>query len=92
MSIAAGFVLLLVRGLLLWLLVPLALLVWVLGWPWWRHQGVSIGAFLGWLDLNLIALLQRTLLRPLFRATRRPWVPVSEAHEVDHRIAFLDPA
>jgi hypothetical protein len=91
-SFTAGLALLLVRGLLLWLVVPMGFLVWVFGWPYWFSRQVELGAFLGWLDLNTIALLQRTLLRPLFRAARLPWTPLHEAAELVHCISFVDPA
>jgi hypothetical protein len=56
------FALMVVRGLLLWILIPVGFLLWLLfGWI----LGVAPGQFLGWLDLNLIATLQRVLIRPI---------------------------
>jgi hypothetical protein len=88
---AAGFSLLMIRGLLLWLVVPLATVLWLPLWPLLRAQNVSIGQFLGWVDLNLVALIERTVLRPLLR-NRFPWTAVRAMPDVTHRIGILDPA
>jgi hypothetical protein len=86
---AVGF--LVVRGMLLWLVVPAGACVWlVLAVPL-RRRSVGMGAFVGWCDLNLIALLHRVGLRP-HTAERRPWVHPRELPEIDHRVRFLDPA
>ena len=58
---------------------------------WLRRRGVSARQFLGWIDLNLMALLSRSILRPLFRAPP-PWVPVSQMSRVTHRLRWVDPA
>jgi hypothetical protein len=89
-GIIGGLSLLLIRGLLLWLVVPLGLVLWLLLWPLLRARRVRLGQFLGWMDLNLVALLQHSLLRPLF-VSRAPWIPASGLPSVSHRIGFLDP-
>lgn len=86
----AGITLLLLRGILLWLVVPITVLVWVPTSLRLHRRGVTLGQFLGWVDLNLIALLAHTLLRPLFRDPP-PWVPVVEMPGVTHRVGLLDP-
>ncbi len=88
-SVAAGVALLVLRGILLWVVVPLAALAWLVSFNWLR--GVSAGQFLGWIDLNLIAFLSRSILRPLFRAPP-PWIPVSQMSRVTHRLRWIDPA
>jgi hypothetical protein len=90
-SVPAGVALLLVRGVLLWIVVPLAFVCWLLLAIPLRRRGVTLGKFLGWVDLNLVAFLGRTILRPI---VRRPlnWVPVSEMPEVRHRLRAQDPA
>jgi len=90
-AVVRGVMLLLVRGILLWLLVPAGACVWLIAAvPVWRRQ-VGLGQFLGWLDLNLVALLERTILRPFFR-TPRTWTPWQDVDAVGHHIGFLDPA
>ena len=89
-AVASGLTLLLVRGVLLWLVVPAATGVWLVLAILLRRRRVGLGRFLGWVDLNLIAALQRTALRPFF-AARAPWTPWSEIELVTHRVRWLDP-
>lgn len=89
---AAGwFVLLMVRGLLLWILMPVGLTVWLLvGWI----VDVRLGAVFGWLDLNLIAALQRVLVlqRSGDESTAyAKFVPLRSLPSVEHRISLLAP-
>lgn len=87
----AGLVLLLIRGALLWLVVPVAVVAWIVGWPFFRYRKVRCAQLLGWADLNLIAAIEHTLLRPLIRS-RLPWIPPSAMSTVSHRIGLADPA
>ncbi len=87
----SGLVLLLLRGLLLWIIVPLGLVCWLLGLPWWRKRRVALRQLLGWADLNLIAAIHRGLLRPLVRRPS-PWVPFDEIPTVTHRVRLIDAA
>ena len=89
-GVFAGLVLLVVRGILLWVVVPLGCIAWVIDSPWLHKRGVGIGQFLGWIDINLIALIQRSLLRPFIRDAAQPWVPARKISEVAHRIGRLD--
>lgn len=82
-------ILLAARGLLLWLLVPLGLFLWAPLFLLLRRRGVSLAQFLGWLDLNLIAAIQRTLASP-FYDTKRPWTPLGAAAGLSHRIHSTD--
>ena len=66
---------LLVRGVLLWVVVPLSLILWLALWPVLRFHRVRLGQFLGWIDLNLVALIEGTILRPMLPAPF-PWTPV----------------
>ena len=86
-----GLLVLLTRGFLLWLEVPVAVLAWVFVGPLLRRRDVRFGQFLGWLDLNVAVALQRGPFRPL---VRRPaaFVPVREMPSVTHRVRFTDPA
>lgn len=79
--------LLFARGMLLWLVVPLGSVVWLLVISW--RGKVTLGAFLGWLDLNLVAALQRSLLLLLFQRPTiefQPWRKV----RTDHRMRMND--
>jgi hypothetical protein len=80
--------LLVIRGILLWVLVPVGFVVWLLSFLWTRRPP---GQFLGWLDWNLVVLLERSVLRPFFPRQTQNWVSVSEMSTVEHRIGVLDP-
>lgn len=82
--------LLLVRGLLLWLVVPLGVPAWPVIALAFRRRGLGLGEFLGWLDLNLTSSIQRSVVRPFFDSPI-PWTPFSDAAGLTHRIRLLDP-
>ena len=86
---AGTLVLIAARGLLLWLIVPPVLLLWPLLAIPLRRRGIDVGQFLGWLDLNLISAIQRTLAHPFYDAPI-PWTPLSAAAGVRHRIHMTD--
>ena len=86
----SGFVLLTVRGVLLWVVLPLGCAAWVLVAPWLHKRGIKFGQFLGWIDINLIVLVQRSLLRPFYRKATPPWVPATEMSGVKHRVGMID--
>jgi len=84
--------LLLVRGLFLWLVVPLAFLLWLVLTPvraLRRRSFVSPGKVIGWADLNLTAALGQVLIRPFGR--RVDFTPWSSLPLVDHRVSVVDP-
>jgi hypothetical protein len=83
------FVLITVRGLLLWLVVPPALVLWLFLAIPLRRRGVDIGHFLGWLDLNLISAIQRTVAQPFYEVPI-PWTALSAAAGLRHRIHTID--
>ena len=83
--------LLVLRGVLLWLLVPVAACIWLLLARPLRRHGVGLGAFLGWFDLNLVACLQRSVCRPFLEA-RSPWVHPRDLPHITHRVRIIDPA
>jgi len=89
-SIVGSLAVLLVRGVLLWVVVPLAAIAWPFVALRLRRRGATFGRYLGWVDLNLIAGLQRTILRPLVRAPSN-WVPAREMPQVTHRLRATDP-
>ena len=91
MNPVSGLLLLFVRGVLLWLVVPLSAVAWLVFWPLMRRRNVRVGSLVGWADLNLIAALQRSLCR---FGTKDPlnWTPWVELPLVTHRIRLDDPA
>ena len=86
----AGLALLILRGILLWIVIPLGFLAWVILTPWLHARRVTLGQFLGWDDNNLVAALERSVLRPLFRQPPQPWIPARDIERVQHRIGKLD--
>lgn len=84
---SATFILLMIRGFLLWLMVPLGALVWLVVSPAFIKKGVTLGRFLGWLDWNLVVGLQRALAGGF--PEKNPWIPPSAMKNVEHRIRFL---
>jgi hypothetical protein len=86
----AGLALLLVRGLLLWFVVPVVAIIWLVLWPLFRRSHVSLGALLGWADLSLIAALHRSLLR-IGTPTPLDWTALRDVSTLTHRISILDP-
>ena len=68
----AGILLLTVRGVLLWVVLPVGCVAWVLGALRLHQRGITIGQFLGWIDINLIALIQHSLLRPFSQNAAHP--------------------
>lgn len=78
---------LLVRGVLLWIVVPISIAWWLVATPIDAVTGrrhVRLAQTIGWADLNLIALLT------LGRMT--PFVSWSQASKVEHRVSLVDPA
>jgi len=86
--IVGGLLLLVCRGLLLWIVVPLSVLAWPVAAL--LSRGVTLGKWLGWVDLNLVSLLQRTIFRRFF-SDPVPRVPFAEIQSVRHRIGWTDP-
>lgn len=76
------FLMLCVRGLALWIVWPVAFVVWVVRIPVGvaRHRHLRLRQVAGWFDTNLIALLESSLLRPFFPTPTRfvPWARVAE--------------
>lgn len=78
---------LLVRGVLLWVVIPASVIWWLIAIPvnaLMRKPYVSLGQTIGWADLNLMALLTLGRLNP--------FVSWSNASKVEHRVSLIDPA
>ncbi|ANJ28384.1 hypothetical protein ATC03_18450 [Agromyces aureus] len=86
----AAFALLVIRGVLLWILIPVGFVLWLVIFGW--SARVGLGNFLGWLDLNLTAALQRALGLPT-RTTgtlrKEEFVPMRLMQMVTHRIHIV---
>jgi hypothetical protein len=87
-SVVGGFAVLVVRGFLLWVVVPIATCSWMVMKVVGRVRGVTLGQFIGWCDINLIAGIQRSVMRPVVRWPA-DWVPASAMPEVTHRVSLL---
>ncbi|GAA1822512.1 hypothetical protein [Agromyces salentinus] len=86
----AALALLVLRGLLLWILIPLGFVLWLVIFGW--SARVGLGTFLGWLDLNLTAALQRALGLPVRgKGSKRSaeFVPMRLMQSVKHRIHIV---
>lgn len=86
-----GVAFLVVRGVLLWLVVPAGVIWWLVAWARFRSRRVRLGQVLGWLDLNLVAAISHTVFRPLLQQPARYWT-ADEMSTVTHRILAADPA
>jgi len=76
-------VLLTLRGLMLWLVIPCGFIAWLTHY-WWARSA-SLGQCLGWFDLNLLAFLQRVVMRPVIPDPTANWVPSEKMATVRHR-------
>ena len=74
-----------IRMVLLWIVVPVACIAWVV--VFWKTRA-TLGACLGWFDVNLFVFIQRIVLRPLIRRPPPPWLALSKMAIVEHRIGF----
>jgi hypothetical protein len=89
-GVIPGLALLVLHGILLWIVIPLGFLAWVLLRPWQHVHRFTLGQFLGWVDNNVIAALERSVLRPLFRKSPQPWIRAGDIERVQHRIGKFD--
>ena len=86
----AGILLLTVRDVLLRVVLPMGCIAWVLSASRLHKRGVKFGQFLGWIDINLIALIQHSLLRPFYRNAALPWLSAKEISRLVHRVGLMD--
>jgi len=88
----ALFVLLVVRGWLLWLVIPITFLVWLVMSPirlTLRKPYITPGKLIGWADMNLTAAIGQMLVRPF--GQRSDFTPWSKVLSVEHRVSIVDP-
>lgn len=83
------FVLVCVRSVLLWFVVPLAFVTWLVGlfWLWGK---VPLRAFVRWADWNVGVALCRSILRPLMRDPLPNWAPLRSARALQNRVKFME--
>lgn len=72
---------------MLWILIPVGTVAWAFTLPWSR---CDLAIFLGWLDNNQIATLQRHVLRIGFPEPGYTWIRFRDMQTVEHRIRFGD--
>jgi hypothetical protein len=89
-SVVGGLLVLVVRGVLLWIVMPVALVVWPFIRVSQRSARVTFGQYLGWVDLNLIACVQR-IATPLLVRHPIAWTSARDMSEITHRLRATDP-
>jgi hypothetical protein len=75
----------------LWIVVPVALIAWPFVRARQRNTRTTVGQYLGWVDLNLIACAQR-LATPILVRHPLAWTPSGDMAGVTHRLRMIDPA
>jgi len=88
----ALFVLLVVRGWLLWLVIPITFLVWLVMSSirlTLRKPYITPGKLIGWADMNVTAAIGQMLVRPF--GQRSDFTPWSKVLSVEHRVSIVDP-
>jgi len=88
-SPVAFLIWLLLRGLYLWVLVPVGAIAGLLLYGSLRRQEATLGQFIGWLDLIVMAAVFHSILRPFGHAKDIPWIPWSEVRTVSHRVRIF---
>jgi hypothetical protein len=85
------FLLLCIRGVLLWIVWPVAAAIWLGRLPFdlVRRRRVRLWQVAGWSGANLIATLERTLLRSFFDE-RSAFMPWREVRNITERLTFRD--
>jgi hypothetical protein len=81
-------VLMMIRTPLLWLVIPSGIVAWAI--YYWSARSVSLRQCLSWFDLNLIAFLQRVVLRYFVPNPTVDWVPSKKMSTVTYRFSIFD--
>lgn len=83
------FVLVCVRSVLLWFVVPIGFVIWLVGLVWlWGN--LPLRAFVRWADWSVSVALCRSILRPLMREPLPTWVPLRDATKMGNRVKFME--
>lgn len=89
LRIVVAVVISIIRSFALWVVIPVGFIAWLMSVPFTLPRPIRLGAFLGWLDLNLVVLLI-TPFRP-FLQTPPTWLGPRQMRDVTHRIRLWDP-
>lgn len=89
LSPLAGLLVLLARGILLWLVVFVAFVVWLFVLSWRIPARATLGECVGWFDWNLLAFLQTFVFSSLIREPLARYLPWSEMWGLLHRARLL---
>jgi hypothetical protein len=89
-GVVGSVLVLVIRGVLLWAIVPLTFAVWLLTLLWTIPRQINFGAMLGWVDINFQMILTRGPFRLSFRESKAEWVPLRDMATVRHRVWFSD--
>ncbi|WP_394551721.1 hypothetical protein ACDF64_12710 [Agromyces sp. MMS24-JH15] len=82
-----GVALLLFRGLALWVLLPVGVLAWLVVFSW--RDKLRLGEFLGWLDLNAMALMQRTVFAAWIPRPTVDYIPLRDSVGSTYRVGIF---
>lgn len=85
-----AFIFGIVRGLALYLLIPLAFVIWLLAFLWIFRYSKSLPQFVSWVDYNFSVSLIRGPLRPLVHKPYAEWLPLHRIQELTARTGLLD--
>ena len=85
-----AFVLVIVRGLALYLLIPLAFVFWIVAFLWIVRYSKSLPQFVTWVDYNFTVSLIRGPLRLLIPEPRAEWLPLRRIKEMTARTKLYD--
>jgi hypothetical protein len=85
-----AFIVLIVRGLALYLLIPLAFIFWLLAFFWISKYSKSLPQFVTWVDYNFSVSLIRGPLRALIPEPRAEWLPLRRIKGMTARTKLYD--
>lgn len=85
-----AFILAIVRGLALYLLIPLAFVFWIVAFLWIFRYSKSLPQFITWVDYNFCVSLIRGPLRPLIPEPRAELLPLRRIKEMTDRTKLVD--
>lgn len=72
----AVFVWLMLRGIYLWAVLPIAAVCGFCAHRYLTRHDASVGQIVGWLDMNIMAAIFHTVFRPLRNSVQVPWIPI----------------
>ena len=85
LNLPASLFVLTARGILLWLIVPIAFTTWLFVFAWRIPSRVDLGECVGWFDLNLCAVLMLAVTSASFVG----FVPWRDMPGQMHRVKLL---